>query len=375
MKNEANRDKTSIAIISLYPDNTGTSIVVNYYYRALIELGFAAKLYQLVSDNRISTYPNADEYIYGMNILPKGLQLPINIIFTLPKKIRSMTEDILIITDQAASNLNKGRRNSITIVHDVRELTNYNNTLKKLYFKFILKYLKDSSHIIAVSEFTKELLAKRFDLKDRVSVVPNCFPNQDYSAIATVRMNQGVTGKKIVNVLYVAADRPYKNIDLFLKVAEKISSLTFSLDFHFILVSNLKKKTKKKIRKLNLQNLQVMHNVENMDSIYEICDVLMHPSLIEGFGLPIVEAMSHGIPVVHSNLRPMADIVGEGGLSVDPNVIDDWVNALYKVCIPKNYIELSKAAYFQAREFEYEEFKQKLEQVMTNYTSKKPNFS
>lgn len=57
---------------------------------------------------------------------------------------------------------------------------------------------------------------------------------------------------------------------------------------------------------------------EQLQSCYAHADILLMPSLYEGFGLPLLEAMCHGVPVITSNVASMPEVAGKGGLLVDP---------------------------------------------------------
>jgi glycosyltransferase involved in cell wall biosynthesis len=71
------------------------------------------------------------------------------------------------------------------------------------------------------------------------------------------------------------------------------------------------------------------HLSESMLSgLYRTCAAFVYPSLSEGFGLPILEAMACGAPVVTSNLPPMAEIAGRGAILVDPYSVESIAEAL-----------------------------------------------
>lgn len=61
---------------------------------------------------------------------------------------------------------------------------------------------------------------------------------------------------------------------------------------------------------------------EDLPYLYAAARVFVYPSFYEGFGLPILEAMSCGVPVVCSNVTSLPEVVGDAGLVADPNDID-----------------------------------------------------
>lgn len=83
---------------------------------------------------------------------------------------------------------------------------------------------------------------------------------------------------------------------------------------------------------------------------------LVLPSLYEGFGLPLLEAMQYGVPVVTSNCSSMPEVAGEGGLLVDPRDVDSIAGAMLKLAIdPLERQRLSAAASAQAAKFCWDE--------------------
>lgn len=79
--------------------------------------------------------------------------------------------------------------------------------------------------------------------------------------------------------------------------------------------------------------------------LYSECDFLAMPSLYEGFGLPIVEAMGFGKPCVHSNLSSMPEVAGNAGLAVDPLNVEEISDALERLSSDRSlHTKLSKNA-------------------------------
>ena len=66
-------------------------------------------------------------------------------------------------------------------------------------------------------------------------------------------------------------------------------------------------------------------------ALYKTADVFVFPSLYEGFGLPPLEAMANGTPVVTSNISSLPEVVGDAALTVDPYNIDDIALAIRKI--------------------------------------------
>ena len=70
---------------------------------------------------------------------------------------------------------------------------------------------------------------------------------------------------------------------------------------------------------------------EVLPSLYSKALFLVYPSLYEGFGLPVLEAMACGCPVITSNVSSLPEVVGEAGLMVDPHDVDALAGAMERL--------------------------------------------
>lgn len=99
---------------------------------------------------------------------------------------------------------------------------------------------------------------------------------------------------------------------------------------------------------VNLPNLVE----EDLPLLYAGAEMLLYPSLYEGFGLPILEAQACGCPVVTSNISSMPEVAGKGAVFVDPNSLEDIIRAVQQV--RKNREELIKRGFVNVKRFSWE---------------------
>lgn len=92
----------------------------------------------------------------------------------------------------------------------------------------------------------------------------------------------------------------------------------------------------------------------DLDALYARCDAFVFPSLYEGFGLPVLEAMRAGAPVITSNVSCLPEVAGGAALLVDPRNADALANAIRRVLDDERVrVKLSEAGERRAREFSW----------------------
>lgn len=358
----------SVALISVFPIHTGTTTVVSDYRDALTNMGYRVTVYQLVLPYNSKKYLDSTFKIEGKKFFIRNLELPFNSIFKLPKKIPDIKTDIVILTDPIMLRLKSKFRDSITIFYDMREFSKYNhNPLRKILYMYLLKFLQPKDKIIAISHFTEETVKSIAGKNLNVQVVEQCSRfsvdvKSVYERIKAIKI-----GKKRINILYLAADRPYKKISTFINVAKIINNSYSDANIHFILVSKLRNSSKRSVKRKMITNLEIIDEVDNLSNIYSRTDIFLFPSLIEGFGLPLIEAMSFGIPIIYSNKPPMRDIVGNYGIPVDPFNVDSWVKELLSLLDVDRYEKMALLSYERSKNYSFDKFKERLAEALKNF--------
>ena len=88
------------------------------------------------------------------------------------------------------------------------------------------------------------------------------------------------------------------------------------------------------IDKLNIRDDVVFTGYvqdEDLPALYNAADLFVYPSLYEGFGLPPLEAMACGTPVITSNTSSLPEVVGDAGIMIDPYDVDKLADAMHEV--------------------------------------------
>ena len=201
------------------------------------------------------------------------------------------------------------------------------------WYRFLLpKLAKNSIHLFAISEFTKSRLVELFNIpEDKISVtycgVDDRFQPCNETEIHRVKNSLGITNryilslgtleprKNLVNLInaWEKIETKYPDITLVLAGAEG-SSAVFSKMPEF--------KTPKKIKWLNYVA------DEYLPALYSGAEAFLYLSSYEGFGIPPLEAMATGTPVITGNLTALPEVVGDAGIMVNPFNLDEIINAI-----------------------------------------------
>ena len=201
---------------------------------------------------------------------------------------------------------------------------------------FVRGSVRRAERVIAVSEFTRADLCDHYGLDHaKVVAIPNGvgpdFRPQD-DAAARVRERFGIDRPY---VLCVGALQPRKNVPLAIEAYAQLAGRNTDCELVVaggdrggridVLDAILRTRTTGRVH-------LVGHVEEHeLPALYSAARAFVFPSLYEGFGLPALEAMACGTPVVASNTTGLAEAVGDAGLTVDPTSADDLAEALRRL--------------------------------------------
>ena len=200
----------------------------------------------------------------------------------------------------------------------------------KIFNDEIPQILANCDGIITVSQFSKEDISKEFNIpKDKIYVTHLAAeeiykPLGRHSCKSILEDRYGISDNFI---LYVGGYSPRKNI---IGIIEAFSLLNNSLKQNLKVVITGRKgfsydKYKKRAEELNVASSVIFTDfipLEDLPLFYNACEFLVYPSLYEGFGLPPLEAMACGTPVITSNVTSMPEIFYNAALLVNPKDID-----------------------------------------------------
>jgi glycosyltransferase involved in cell wall biosynthesis len=209
------------------------------------------------------------------------------------------------------------------------------HTRRPFLFEYSAYFLKKVKKIIAVSHSTKLDLIRVFGIPEGKIIVVHNGVDSIFKQLNSEKLDEkyaNLIKDGVFNVLIIG-NNFYKNNKSALAAIELFES-RYSCAVQVICLGNnlLRFQEDCKNVKLSIKPIFLMNiSAEELVDLYNICDCLLFPSLYEGFGLPPLEAMACGLPVITSNLGALKEVVGSAAVIVEPTDIDGIATHLYRV--------------------------------------------
>ena len=170
---------------------------------------------------------------------------------------------------------------------------------------------------------------------------------------AVCRKMLGLSEDKVL-VLHVGSEEPRKNIPTLIKAFHK-----FQREIPNAVLIRVGMKTtviQRLINSLELGDKVIyFRNVRDLGYVYSAADLFVFPSSLEGFGLPPLEAMASGCPVIASNRTSIPEVVGDAGILLDPFDVDGFAHWMHKVYTgEKLKVKLIEEGFKRSKMFSWE---------------------
>ena len=240
---------------------------------------------------------------------------------------------------------------------------------RNLHFEFTKRTLHHAARIFAVSNFSKKDTERLFHVPaDKIEVIYNALDDRFRQGHATDADRKLIAERYQVNypfLLYAGRISPHKNV---VRIIEAFAALKGELakenryqDLKLIIIGDelakhpdlrrtvIRTRMQNEVRFLGFVPIGVLR------IFYDLAKVFVFPSLYEGFGLPPLEAMAHGTPVVTSNTSSIPEVVGNAAIMVNPENVFEIMHALRRVLCDKAVREKLKArGVLQAQQFSWD---------------------
>ena len=219
--------------------------------------------------------------------------------------------------------------------------------------------LKRADGVISVSQNTKSDIIKLIGTdENKIKIVYEAADSKYKKTIDIIKLKEIKAKYKLCDkfIFYSGSLSPRKNMVRFLLAYDKIKAKIP----HKLVLTGGRSWNDRNVREIiNQMGESVIKlgyvNDEDMPFVYNLADLFVYPSLYEGFGLPPLEAMACGCPVITSNTSSIPEVVGDAGVMVDPHDVDELAKAMYEVLTNYDLREsMVKKGLERARKFSWE---------------------
>ena len=331
--------------------------------------------------------PFDKQFIHGPNVHPKTFhpvtRLPILIRYWLNHPVRKHAvkeKAEVFFSPDGFIPLGMGIP-KVSMVHDVAFLRYpqyLQPRIRAFYQKWMPRYLAYTDHIITVSEFSKrELIAGYQVPEDKISVVYNGVTDA-YKPLNTeskeAARNRFAGGHPYF--VYLGAIHPRKNILTLVRAFEQFKSQSQN-DFHLVIAGRASWHTEDVFQAIDKSpfksSIHLPGYIPTVDAIHLVggAEAMIYPSVYEGFGLPLVEAMASGVPVICSNVSSLPEVAAHAALLFDPNDIEQLAHQMKRISSEDTLRrELIKSGDVRTRDFSWDKAARQIYEILGKFARK-----
>src|SRR5215470_831872 len=324
-------------------------------------------LARLDTENRYTFFLDADE---GLTPLPAGVEArlvratspaavaasangrrSLDDIWRMSRALSDPKFDLLLFPTISSYVPVFSRAGKIVMIHDVIAETypqlTLPHTLQRLFWRAkVALGRRQADAIVTVSEFSRHGIARRFKLEpERIFVVGEA-SDPIFRRLPDPRLTPFLNHLGLSldhrSIVYVGGFSPHKNLESLVAAFAGLAARPEYSDIRLVMVGEYEKEIfhsyfgviKHQVEKLGVVERVIFTGYlsdEELVVLLNCATALALPSLIEGFGLPAVEAAACGCPVIATTASPLPELLGEGGIYIDPNSPDELEEAMARV--------------------------------------------
>ena len=263
---------------------------------------------------------------------------------------------------------------TILVVHDLVSFFYPHMHNKKAAFieRFLLRTaLKKAKKVIAVSKNTKNDIIQKFNYeKNKINIV-NCSASDDFKPVEAGSLSSFIKKTNLPANFFLAVGtlEPRKNYINLIKAFGRVNKRY--PNYHLIIVGNNGWNYEQIYEEIKINYLQKKVHIlgylsgKSLNNLYNLAKGFVFPSLYEGFGIPPLEAMKCGCPVIASNTSSLPEVVGESAILISPHSVSEMENAMLSLVKDKNLCDnLRQKGLKQAKKFSWKNSAAKLLKVI-----------
>ncbi len=242
-----------------------------------------------------------------------------------------------------------------------------------------LSYIKYASRIITISYFSKLRIVAHFDIDpEQIEVIPIGVDSAKFHPVSSqekqqIRNRLGIPSRAFV-ILYVGSEQRRKNLLTMARALAQLSQSTANILFVKIGKPQSTMASKKfrellKVSELTKNSVFIDYATDmELPDWYSSADVFVFPSVAEGFGIPLLEAMASGTPIITTKLSSIPEVVGDTAIMVDdPFNPQEWAHRISELIYsPEKLQTMSRRGRARALKFSWSTYRENFIQVITN---------
>ncbi|MCK5146603.1 glycosyltransferase family 4 protein [bacterium] len=230
---------------------------------------------------------------------------------------------------------------TVATIHDLKYIRHPHffpkkSLLKTAYIHHTLKHtLKRANRIIAISDFTRNDLHQFSNTtSNKIDVIHHGLDHPEWK-ISNAKIHHALNLENPY-ILCIAEKRPHKNLTTLIHAFSQMKRTGY-MDQHLVICGKSYSDytvPEDRARELGLED--IIHftgyvSDETMATLYNNASLFVLPSLYEGFGFPLLEAMKAGVPVIAANTTAIPEIVGDAGILFEANNHDDLAKKMQNI--------------------------------------------
>ena len=324
-----------------------------------------------------------EKFIFGPNVTPVVLNPPARhpILFriwfnySVKRALKKYQADLFFSPDGFLSLTSDVPQ--VGVIHDINfehHPEDIPSSARRYLKKYFPRFAKKASHILTVSDYSKQDICKTYGVEPSKVTVSWNGASSSFNPIPSdqKKLIREKYSKGKNYLLFVGALHPRKNLKRLIAAYENLRASDPVFDYELVIVGEALWKRSGYDLKIDDQTKSHIHFTGHL-SLEELAQVMASASVFtfvpyfEGFGIPLVEAMRCGTPILSGNLTSLPEVAGDAALYCDPLDVDDITDKLREICSNETLRnELSQKGLKRSKEFSWDQSAEKVWEVLRN---------